>query len=192
MADDDKEQVKHWVRRLTLKRFREAIVKKYGFYSHGVWSYEMENAILYYLAAGLAFEQSGVGIMMSHSHMKSMSFMPPPPSIKKGRTAAELRDKIVKLHIESGKFQEPPEKLSKALLQQAIRSIEGVKDNRSVKSRIDWLLSNGVIKHGDWAKEDYIIVYDASPPPAAPPAPIPAPSSKADSDFKDIMKGFGV
>jgi hypothetical protein len=112
MADDDKEQVKHWVRRLTLSKFRETILKKYGFYSHGVWSCEMENAILYYMAAGLAFEQSGVGIMMSHTHMKGISFMPPQPA-KKGQTAAELRDKIIKFNIDSGKFQQPPEKLSK-------------------------------------------------------------------------------
>jgi hypothetical protein len=69
-----------------------------------------------------------------------MSFMPPlPPPTKKGQTAVQLRDEIVKFLIETGKFQEPPEKLSKALLRQAICSVEGVKDSRSVKSRIDWL-----------------------------------------------------
>jgi hypothetical protein len=44
-----------------------------------------------------------------------------------------------------------------------------------VNDRIDWLISNGVIKHGDWEKghdiDDFIIVYDAPPPPAAPPLP---------------------
>jgi hypothetical protein len=58
----------------TSNRFREAILKKYGFYSHGLWSYETENAILYYMAAGLEFTKSGVGIMMSHTRMKNMSF----------------------------------------------------------------------------------------------------------------------
>jgi hypothetical protein len=105
--------------------------------------------------------------------MKNMSFMPSPPPIKKGQTAAELRDKIVKFVIESGKYKEPPEILSKTLLQQAIRSVEGIKDPRSVKNRIDWLLSSGVIKPGDWEKgcgiDDFIIVYYAPPPPAAPP-----------------------
>jgi hypothetical protein len=43
-------------------------MKRYGFYSHGLWSYETENAILYYMAAGLDFTKSGVGIMMSHTH----------------------------------------------------------------------------------------------------------------------------
>jgi hypothetical protein len=122
------------------------------------------------MAAGLDFTKSGVGIMMSHTHMKDMSFIqqPPPPPTKKGQTAAELRDKIVKFLIETGKFQGPPEKLSKALLQQAIRSVEGVTDRRPVKDRIEWLLASGAIKHGDWAKEEYIIIYDAPPPPAAP------------------------
>jgi hypothetical protein len=190
MVDDDKEQVKHWIRKLTLKRFREAIVKKYRFYSHGAWSYEMENAILFYMAAGLAFEKSGVGIMMSHAHMKDMSFALPPPPTKKGKTAAQLRDKIAKFHIDSGKFQEPPEKLSKALLQQAIRSVEGVTDRRSVKDRIDWLLASGIIKHGDWSKEDYIIVYDAPPPPAAPPMPPPVDQTASSNEFDDVMKGY--
>jgi hypothetical protein len=173
MEDDEKVQAKFWIRKLTDTGFREAVIKKHGFYSHGVWSYEAENAILFYMAAGLAFEKSGVGIMMAHTHthMKDMFFIPPPP-LKKGRTAAGFRDQIVKFLIESGKFQEPPAKLSKALLQQAIRSVEGIKDKRSVKDRIDWLISNGVIKHEDWAEgngmENFIIVYNAPPPPAAP------------------------
>jgi hypothetical protein len=88
-------------------------------------------------------------------------------SITKRRpTPAELRDKIVQYLIESGKFDDPPRKLSKVLLQQSMRSVEGVKDKRAVKDRIDWLLGSGVIKHGDWAKEDFIIVYDAPPPPS--------------------------
>jgi hypothetical protein len=174
MADDGKVQRSFHIRELTDTRFREAILKKYGFYSHGLWSYETENAILYYMAAGLDFTKSGVGIMMSHTHMKDMSFIQqPPPPVKKGQTAAELRDKIVKFLIETGKFQEPPEKLSKKMLLETIRSVEGVKDRRSVKDRMDWLISSGVIKHGDWAEgydvDDFKIIYDAPPPPTAPP-----------------------
>jgi hypothetical protein len=163
---------KFWIRKLTDTRFREAVIKKHGFYSHGIWSYEAENAILHYMAAGLSFEKSGVGIMMSHAHMKDMFFMPPPP-LKKGRTAAQFRDQIVKFLINSGKFQEPPEKISKNLLKQAIRSVEAVKDRRTVNDRIYWLISNGVIKHEDWAErngmDNFKIIYDAPPPPAAPP-----------------------
>jgi hypothetical protein len=59
------------------------------------------------------------------------------------------------------------------MLLETIRSVEGVKDRRSVKDRMDWLISSGVIKHGDWAEgydvDDFKIIYDAPPPPAAPP-----------------------
>jgi hypothetical protein len=121
--------------------------------------------------------------------MKSMSFMPP-QRIKKSQTAAELRDKIVKFLIEFGKFKEPPEKLSKALLRQAICSVEGVKDSCSVKSRIDWLLSSGVIKHGDWSKDDFIIIYDASPPPAAPMPQQQQMPVQQQKEFDEIMEKF--
>jgi hypothetical protein len=45
-------------------------------------------------------------------------------------------------------------------------------------------LSSGVIKHGDWAKDDFIIIYAA---PSPPTAPMPQQQQK---EFDEMMEKF--
>jgi hypothetical protein len=91
---------------------------------------------------------------------------------------------------------EPCDLLSKKMLLETIRSVEGVTDSRTVKDRIDWLIANNVIKHEDWAEghgnEVFIIIYAAPPPPAAAPTLTPPHTllSKHESEFDDMMKGY--
>jgi hypothetical protein len=139
----DKVQLKAYITSETDKRFREMLARKWQTYVKGLYSYEVEQAILQYLATvGLDTE--------ARTHINNAAKKEERTEIIQKanplEAARNLRNAIVKSLIESGRYLQQPQFIPISLLEESIINIKNVRDKRSVKSWIKFLRSNGLIK----------------------------------------------
>jgi hypothetical protein len=146
---EDKGQLHCYVSNDVLGRFRTFIVQRHGFFAKGLLSYEVELALKRSMAYHRRKYPGQEGKEISHTHLEITDL----------QRAVQLRDKMVKYFIDSGKYSEPPAKVPLNMLKWAICAITGVSDERAIKRRITFLKSNGLIEQVDWISKEYAISY---------------------------------
>ena len=147
---EDKEQLHCYVPADVLDRFRAFIVRKHGYFARGLLSYEVELALRRSMTRyGRKYHLPAVK-EATRTHLQMTEW----------QKAVQLRDRVVRHFIDSGKYPEPPTKTTLPMLKSAVIALTGVSDYRAINRHINILRSNGLIKQVDWISKEYAIIYD--------------------------------
>jgi hypothetical protein len=135
MKPHGKRQLEVWIREETKEEWDEFVDKKYQYYHHEMYYYEVEEALLFYMEYHIkkakerththTKENTTTVVQQSQSDNNKKpiplgSVPPPPPPVKRGQTAAELRDQIIDCLITHGVLAGRPATLNTGHLKQAI------------------------------------------------------------------------
>jgi hypothetical protein len=155
----------------TEELFREFVVKKHGIYAKGMFGEEANKAYLSYMRPFLklrGIHRSSFQNQEAHTHAHDAN-------VEKSRgqlRAQELRNRIVSLLI-NRKGIEPSQTAQESksqqktrvglhMLKEAIVTVEGVRDQRAINSRLTLLESGGLIKNPDPQYKIYEILIGNS------------------------------
>lgn len=140
--------------------FREFVVRKHGTYTKGLLGQESNKAYLAYILPYLkskGITAADLGKTIAHTRIKTDK------TSQQKEQAIELRDMIVKYLIEQfGIEKQPKIRVGLAKLKEAICGVTGVKDYRSIRSRLILLESSRLISQPDPEFKIYEIIsgYD--------------------------------
>jgi hypothetical protein len=89
----------------------------------------------------------------------------------KGQQAEQLIEAISTWFMKEYNQSKPPTEIPHEILRKGIVAVAGVQDSRPIKSRIELLKANGLIKGPNMDTKLYVIPYNMTEAPPSPPAP---------------------
>ena len=161
LSEDDKVQLKIWVSKRTDKRVRAYIAQKYNMHVKGLLSFEGEQLLIDGLDSKDKRGKGNFYETKAHTHVGTNLC-----SIK-GQKAEQLIDAILTWFMKEYNQSKPPTDIPHEILRKGIVAIAGVQDSRSIKSRIELLKANGMIKGPNIDTKLYVIPCNIieTPPP---------------------------